>query len=304
MTTRRGVFWPLLLIAIGLLFLLSNFGLISGVSWLAVLSLWPLLLILIGLDIAFARRWPLPALAAELLVIVAGLALVAASPNFRGVPFAFSSGGRGQTEVSAARGEVRTLTLTINGGAGRYRVGAGSSDLVSAHSQNPDLRLRTTNRSDRADVHIDQVGPEGFLRGPDTDIEVRINVDVPTSFEMNAGAGEFYVDLAEVRVTDARVNTGAASLRLSLPKPSGDVPVRLNAGASSIVVTVPEAVEARISTTGGLLTLRSENSRLSQGSDGGGCIACGSSVETPGYATAKDRLTVTISAGASSIVVR
>ena len=60
MTARRGAFWPLLLIAIGLIFLLSNYGLIAGVSWLAVLNLWPLLLVLIGLDIAFARRWPLP----------------------------------------------------------------------------------------------------------------------------------------------------------------------------------------------------------------------------------------------------
>ena len=70
---RRGVFWPLLLIALGLIFLLQNFGFISGVSWLAVASLWPLLLVLIGLDIAFARRWPLPTLAAEVAVIAAGL---------------------------------------------------------------------------------------------------------------------------------------------------------------------------------------------------------------------------------------
>ena len=73
MSTRRGVFWPLLLIALGLIFLLQNFGVISGVSWLAVASLWPLLLILIGLDIAFARRWPLPTLAVEIAVIAAGL---------------------------------------------------------------------------------------------------------------------------------------------------------------------------------------------------------------------------------------
>ena len=55
MTARRGVFWPLLLIALGLIFLLQNFGFISGVSWLAVASLWPLLLVLIGLDIAFVQ---------------------------------------------------------------------------------------------------------------------------------------------------------------------------------------------------------------------------------------------------------
>ena len=80
---RRGVFWPLLLIALGLLFLLQTMGFISGVSWLAIACLWPILLILIGLDIAFAGRWPLATLAAEVVVIAAGLALVAYAPNLR-----------------------------------------------------------------------------------------------------------------------------------------------------------------------------------------------------------------------------
>src|SRR6185295_11903968 len=99
-TTRRGVFWPLLLIALGIVFLLSNFGVISGVSWLAVASLWPLLLVLIGLDIAFARRWPLQTLAAEVLVIAGGLALLAYSPNLSPGIFVFGDGdGPGVADV-------------------------------------------------------------------------------------------------------------------------------------------------------------------------------------------------------------
>ena len=305
MTARRGVFWPLLLIALGLVFLLANFGFIAGVSWRALLSLWPLLLILIGLDIAFARRWPVPTLVAEVLVIAAGLALVAANPGLGGGIFVFGGGGRGDADVSVPRGSASTLALSINGGAGRYHVGGGATDLVTAHSQNPDLRLRASERSGRADARIDQIGPEGIFRGgSDIDVQVEIASDVPTSFDMNAGAGEFDVDLSDVRVTDARVNTGASTMRLVLPKPIGDIPVRIGAGASTIVITVPDGVESRVSTSGGLLTLRSDNSRLGEGGGTGGCVACGSSVQTSGYAAAKDRVTITISAGARSIVVR
>src|SRR5206468_910686 len=115
---RRGVFWPLVLIALGLLFLLSNYGFISGVSWLAILNLWPLLLILIGLDIAFARRWPLPTLVAEVLVIAAGLVLVAAAPSSGGLFVFGPGGGTGVSDVSAPRsGGVENLDLAINGGA-------------------------------------------------------------------------------------------------------------------------------------------------------------------------------------------
>jgi hypothetical protein len=302
---RRGVFWPLLLIALGLVFLLSNFGIISGVSWLAIASLWPLLLILIGLDIAFARRWPLPTLAAEVAVIAAGLALVAYSPNLSPGIFVFGNGGGpGVADVTVPRGDATQLALTLNGGATRaYHVSGGATALVEAHSANADLRVRTLGTT-RADVRLDQVS-NGFFRTTGTgDIEIRLASDVPASLTINVGAGEFDIDLSNVRVTDARVNVGASSMRLVLPKPSGNIDMRMNGGASNITIVVPDGVEARIATTGGLLSLRSDNSRL--GSDGGtgGCVACGSSVETSGYAAARDRVTMTISAGASSIVVR
>jgi hypothetical protein len=304
-TPRRGVFWPLLLIALGLVFLLSNFGIISGVSWLAIASLWPLLLILIGLDIAFARRWPVPTLAAEVAVIAAGLALVAYSPNLSPGIFVFGSGnGSGVADVTVPRGDATELALTLNaGGARDYHVSGGGAALVEAHSAYSDLRVRTSGTT-RASVRLDQVS-SGFLHPANSgDIQIRVASDVPASLTINVGAGEFDVDLSDVRVTAATVNVGASAMRLVLPKPSGDVSIRMNGGASSITIVVPDGVEARISTTGGLLSLRSDNTRLGSGGGTGGCVACGSSVETNGYGAARDRVSVTISAGASSILVR
>ena len=305
MTARRGVFWPLLLIALGLIFLLSNLGLIAGVSWIGILNLWPLLLVLIGLDIAFARRWPVPTLVAEVAVIAAGLALLAAMPSY-GEVFAFGSARTGVSAASAPRtAGTNQLDVTINGGAGAYHVTGGATDLVEASSANPDLRVVTSERTARATVRVDQVGPEHFpFAAGNVNIQVRIASDLPTSFTMNAGAGSFDVDLTDVRVTDARVSAGASNTRLTLPKPTGDVPFRINVGASNVTITVPDGVEARISTTGGILSLRSENARFSDGNRAAGCLACGTAVESSGYGSATDRVTVTISAGASSIVVR
>ena len=70
--SRRGLFWPLVLIGIGLVALLANYGVITGLSIASILALWPVLLILLGIDIAFARRWPVPTLAAEVAIIVTG----------------------------------------------------------------------------------------------------------------------------------------------------------------------------------------------------------------------------------------
>jgi hypothetical protein len=206
--------------------------------------------------------------------------------------------------VSVPRNTATQLALTLNGGGTRsYHLSGGADQLVEAHSTSTDLRLRSSGTT-RADVRLDQTSNGFFVPSGPGDVQIRVASDIPTSLTINVGAGEFDVDLSDVGVTDAHINIGASSMRLVLPKPSGDVAIRINGGASTITLVVPDGVETRIATTGGLLSLRSDNTRLGSGGGTGGCVACGSSVETSAYSTAHDRVTVTISAGASSIVVR
>jgi hypothetical protein len=297
MTVRRSLFWPLVLITIGLVFLLVNFDVIPGVTALSLLNLWPLLLILAGVDIAIGRRWPLAAIGIDVAVIALGLALLATQPTFLGSPFFIVSGGGGERDVSVARQSATSLSLDINGGAGRFRVSGGSTMLVEAHSGNDDLRLRRADFNSggqHADVRIDQSGTRR-VGGVTIDVETRIASDVPTELSVNGGAGEFIIDLGGVTISSAELNVGAASLTLTLPKPSAEVSIEVNAGASNIVIEVPDGVEARVTMSGAILSLRSSNSRVT---------ASGSAAETSGYGSAKARVTVRVTAGASSIMIR
>ncbi|MEP6693924.1 MAG: DUF5668 domain-containing protein [Chloroflexota bacterium] len=295
MTVRRGLFWPLLLITIGLIFLLVNFGFIPGVTALSLLNLWPLLLILAGVDIAIGRRWPLAALGIDVGVIALGLALLATQPTFIGGPFFTFGDALGQRDVTVARAEVGSLSLDINGGAGRFRVSGGSAMLVEAHSTNDDLRLQRSDVSPtRADVRIDQSGTRR-VGGVTTNVEARVASDVPTDLSINGGAGEFVIDLRDVMVRSAELNVGAATLTITLPKPTAEVTIDVNAGASSIVIEVPDGVEVRVTTKGAILTLRSSNPRVA---------ASGNAAETSGYTTATARVIVRVTAGASSVSVR
>jgi len=52
---RRGIFFPLLLIAIGVFFFLNNFGVVQSTSWNLILRLWPVFLIVGGLDNLYRR---------------------------------------------------------------------------------------------------------------------------------------------------------------------------------------------------------------------------------------------------------
>lgn len=75
---RDGLVVPAVLIALGALFLLSNFGLIAPVSVRSILSLWPLLPVLIGIQMIIGRDRPSLALGLQLGALLLGLALVMA----------------------------------------------------------------------------------------------------------------------------------------------------------------------------------------------------------------------------------
>lgn len=53
---RRSFFFPILLIALGVIFLLKNVGVVTGDIWDTLLNLWPLLLIALGLDSALRQH--------------------------------------------------------------------------------------------------------------------------------------------------------------------------------------------------------------------------------------------------------
>lgn len=299
---RRGLLLPLLLITLGAVLFAGNFGYLPPISVRALLQLWPLLLVVFGIEMILARREPYLALAVEVLVVAAAVGIVLSQPFGLFAPVSTASGAG-----SVARAGASSLALRVEGGAGSYTVAGGASALVEARSSGGEISVRESRRGDAADVRVQPSGFGGdviaFGGGPPVNVDVRVASDVPVSVRVSGGAGDFTVDLRDILLRDARIETGASKLELTLGKPSGDVPIRVQAGAATLVVIVPADVEVRITTSGGMLSTTTENARLGAGSSS--ALARNASVvETTGYAAAKDRVTLTIEAGASSITIR
>jgi len=73
-----GLVFPAVLIALGALFLLGNFGVITPLSLRSLLSLWPLIPLLVGIQVLLGRDRPTLALGLQLGALALGLALVLA----------------------------------------------------------------------------------------------------------------------------------------------------------------------------------------------------------------------------------
>lgn len=279
--TGPSIAFPLVLIALGGVFLLANMGYISGLSWNRVAQLWPAILVLIGVDLLLRPRSMAAAFLAEVAIVGAALIFLVAAPPIGGVtPGAFVAA------ENVAREGATEMSLTLGYGAGELRLSGGGSDLVAVKSTHQDVDLQRVVRSgNTAAVNVRSNTPNPAFVTASRSWDVRVPSDIPVALTLDLGAGDFNVDLRDVMITRATVNNGASDLTIGLPTPKGEVPFTISTGASSVTLEAPLGVHYRVTTTGGLNSITGTQ-------------------ETAGYAAARDRLTITISAGVSSITIR
>jgi hypothetical protein len=213
-----------------------------------------------------------------LLLVAVGAVLVLGALGGRA-----RGGSSGGSSVRLPRGPDE-LEVDLTAGAGRFHIGGGAADAFELDSNDEDVRWSAERTGDRGRVRVRQE-PGWITRwGGGVDWDVRVASDLPTALDLTMGAGRLTLDLADVRLVGGKVSLGAASGSIRLPRPVGDVRLSVSLGAASLNVTIPAGVEARVATSGGLLSVSGPT-------------------ETPGWTTARDRITVSVSGGASSIRV-
>ena len=72
------------------------------------------------------------------------------------------------------------------------------------------------------------------------------------SLRVDCGASQNDLDLTDLKVTDLTLKTGASGTMVRLPREAGLTNVRVEAGAASVRLKVPDGVAARIRTEMGL----------------------------------------------------
>lgn len=265
----RGVsFWGVILILIGGLLLLYNLGYLAVNVWVLI---WPLFLIVLGLwflwGVVFGRR-----------------------------------GVEAEEAVIPLEGAGRAH-LRIRHGAGRLKIdaGAGPDELVTG-TFGGGLDYRARRREDLLDVDMRVPAdvfphfwmPWDWFAGGGLDWSLGLNSEIPFSLDLETGAVEMRLNLADLRVTDLRVKTGASATYLTLPASAGHTQTRIEAGAASVVVLVPDGVAARIHVQGALAGINVDKSRFPR---------MGKIYQSPDYDTAPNKADIEVEAGVGSIEI-
>lgn len=126
---------------------------------------------------------------------------------------------------------------------------------------------------------------------------IMLSAAVPWEVEVRGGAAQIDADLSGLTLSSFTLKGGIGNVTLTLPRPSGVVPIRLSGGMNHATFHRPAGVEAQISVRGGFGTLTFGE----QGLHGGGGRV---QLQSPGYSGATDRFEIDISGGANTVTVR
>jgi len=260
---RRGeIFWGSLLVVLGVLFLLKTAGFITG-------------------DV-FGWFWPFVVIGFGVWILLGGL---------------IKRGNYEHAEkFSVPLQGAKEALLTINHGVGHIelRSGANAGDFLTG-AAGTGMNLSSRLNGDKLEVKIDAgpsfipfIGPEGGVW------QYRLDQDLPTIIDLDAGASRLDIDLSDLHVTHFSFEGGASNLNLTLPARVANSLLDIEAGAANIELHVPQGVAMRFRTKS-IGSLNIDETRFPRRESG--------IYQSSDYDGAQYRAEVTVDGGATSIKI-
>ena len=226
---RNSPFWGTMIVLLGVMFLLNTMGIVSFDVWQ---YFWPVLLILLGLSFLLG-------------------------------PVFFKR--QSSKQVSIPLGEVQIARIKLQHGAGEIRLSSGASvnelaagDFFGGVEQN----IQSSNQE--ASISF-SAPPFSFPAWPHEyglKWDIRLNSAPVLDLIIKTGASESHLDLTDLQVSNLELSTGASSTSIQMPVHTAFTKAKIEGGAASFNIHVPENVAARIHFEGGLIDIKVDQNRF------------------------------------------
>ena len=250
----KNVFWGLILILIGSLAIGRNVGLLYF-DWYNFLKLWPVLFILWGISVLPLRD----VYKIVLLILVLGGAtwfVIKAPYSGRSWPFEYSwrfSEHRYEQNPWGSRGEqsfnipfndsVQYVKLKMDAAAGSFYLQDTTNNLLDLNERGTRnlFKYFLEQKGNETMIDISEKRPHAyFLSKENKKVTLKLNSKPVWNINLNAGASELNFDLSSYKIQRFNMDGGAGSFKVTLGDLYPDTQFTLDAGASSIVLRVPQ----------------------------------------------------------------
>ena len=306
----RHVFWAFILIAIGILFMLNNFGVLEF-GFRTLWNLWPLILILWGISILPIKDGiKIIALAVVLLLSVILFNRISDRSrwfnfhNFHG----FSNKDWEDDEDSTTTYNYQPQNLSVppdsltgkgelklEAAAGNFDLQGITSDFLSFNKTgdigNYSLTTTVENGRKMINLSLEKTGIRHTVS--DNKVEIKLSDKPSWNLDFDIGAAEILMDLRDYKIDTTNIDAGASSIDIKIGNKNPLTVMTFNAGASSIKVEIPKESGCQI---------KSESFMISKEFDG--FTKKGDGIyQTDNFATGKNKIFLTIKTAISKIEI-
>lgn len=241
----KNIFWGIVLIAIGIMFILKNLDIISF-NWLMLIQMWPLILIFWGISLIPVKDYIKFILMVVSLVI--GLLLVNYYKSDVYFGWHFNSDDKKnwteQRMTETYDSTISRATLKMDAVAGEFKIEGTTDKLIDFVSKGNigDYKMLVSNEDSNKVVKIglesNVVRINNHDKGNDTRILLNSNPIWSVIFE--AGASEVNFDLSNFKIDKIKFDGGASDVKLKIGNKIPMVNIDIDAGASSIKIKIPK----------------------------------------------------------------
>jgi hypothetical protein len=302
-----GLFWPIILIGLGVILLLSNLGRLPADPWPLVWRLWPVILIVIGLDILLGRRsvWGGMFSAALALFLIGGvIALLYIARNYP-TWYRFSASEFHTQHIAHPLGDVRQADVRIDfpGGLGTLSALEDSSNLIEGDVSYPgDLMDLFSSSGSSARVQLDSRFFGWGLMWRETGSRrwtLGLNPRAEYDLTLDTGSGSYEFDLRKLTLRSFELDSGSGYVALTLPD-AEKAPrrFRLNSGSGAVDIRAPEGVALRVEYDGGSGALIAPGLHKVSGGRRDGVY------ESAGFSLGGQYIVIELDGGSGSVTIR
>jgi hypothetical protein len=306
----RHVFWAFILIAIGILFMLNNFGVLEF-GFRALWSLWPLILILWGISVLPIKDgFKIIGLVGVLVLTVIFFNRISERSswfqfhNFHG----FSNRDWEDDEDSTSTYNYQPQNLSVpydsltgkgelklEAAAGNFNLQGMTSDFLSFNKTGDigNYSLTTTNQNGRKQINL-SLEKSGIRHSvSENKVEIKLSEKPSWNLDFDIGAAEILMDLRDYKIDTTNIDAGASSIDIKIGDKNPLTVMTFNAGASSIKIEIPKESGCQIKSESFMISKEFEG--FSKKGDG--------IYQTANFASGKNKIFLTIKTAISKIEI-
>ena len=230
-------------------------------------------------------------------LVLAIVAVVAAVAGAGGTALALTTSAPSHA-VTVSRGDLTRAALRVTSGTRFLDISMGRLGGTLLRVSTPDGAPVRPVLSGSNLIVLSLAGASGSGGSGNSGYVVRVvlNSAVTWALDLASGTERTVVDLRGGKVAGMAVTAGSAALDVSLPRPSGPLPILLAGGVSQFRLSLPGGVPAQVTVGGGASFVSVDGQKLTG-------IAGGTVLTPPGWTSATSRFAVNATSGFSQLTV-